>query len=369
MYNYYRLFRAGNKRPQDQKEMTSGLTLGITSFLLLLIHLMFLVYFYSRSITPMILLNMASVICYIFALQANYHHHSTTCSLIMVIEVSIYCLVSTYFIGWNAGTQNFLPIMVAPCHLIFNHSRIRAYIYSSILSLSMVGCYVISRVFTPVLTIDFSVLLFMNTVVCMIGAVLVVAVLDFSHRVTFAYFQDRIDSLTGEANKDVLTHMWNRRYGQQYLEKLFIDNSTRQGAFIGMVDIDYFKRINDTYGHTVGDSVLKQLAKLMFDNFRSTDVACRWGGEEFLIILNNTTHSGAFRAFDHFRTVVEQSTLKAGDANISITITIGYSWCMDSNNYTGCINQSDQALYYGKRNGRNKTVYYSDLPLDHNLPP
>jgi diguanylate cyclase (GGDEF)-like protein len=167
-----------------------------------------------------------------------------------------------------------------------------------------------------------------------------------------------IDNLTGEANKDALTQLWNRRYVENYLIPTFTKTKNLKSRFIALMDIDFFKDINDTYGHDIGDEVLVFFAKLTQKTFRSTDIIARWGGEEFLVILNQISDTSAFRALEAFRQKIESTYIAAASHDLRITVTIGYAWCGDSEDFNQTLKKSDAALYYGKRHGRNVVVKY-----------
>jgi diguanylate cyclase (GGDEF)-like protein len=167
-----------------------------------------------------------------------------------------------------------------------------------------------------------------------------------------------INNLTDEVNKDTLTQLWNRRYVEN---NIFSDEKNLNAHYIALMDIDFFKAVNDTYGHDVGDLVLVFLAELTRKSFRSHDVVARWGGEEFLIILDTIDEAGAFRALESFRQKVADTDIRIGSHCFRITVTIGFSWCGNNMTFSQCVKKSDEALYHGKRNGRNTIVRYDEI--------
>jgi diguanylate cyclase (GGDEF)-like protein len=155
---------------------------------------------------------------------------------------------------------------------------------------------------------------------------------------------------------DSLTGIFTRKH---YLERLAeeIDYS-RQFNYpfsLLMLDIDHFKGINDHYGHLVGDAVLRFVAKLIKDNLRQVDLLCRYGGEEFSIILTNTDKDGAKLAAERIRQSVENSPVKVYDEDLKVTISIGVTtFPGDARNSQKLIETADKALYKAKQNGRNQ---------------
>jgi len=158
--------------------------------------------------------------------------------------------------------------------------------------------------------------------------------------------------------KDPLTKLFNRRYFETKLDHEF-ERCLRyeRDASLCMIDIDFFKKINDTYGHQSGDAILKQLAKIIQDSIRKSDVAARFGGEEFIILMPETPLEKAFVAMERLRKKVEENAFAIGvePFNISLTISIGISCFMPSMTKKEIfIEQADKALYKAKQSGRNR---------------
>lgn len=170
---------------------------------------------------------------------------------------------------------------------------------------------------------------------------------------------ERMHSLLREqALHDPLTGLYNRHYMEDVLERELAHSArTGQPLAVIMIDIDHFKRINDTYGHLNGDEILKALAQILCTQTRDEDVACRFGGEEFLIILGNTQASVASARANGWRTQFESLVLKLNGAKVSATFSAGIAVCpMQSAERNGLLNAADQALYAAKSGGRNRVV-------------
>ncbi len=158
--------------------------------------------------------------------------------------------------------------------------------------------------------------------------------------------------------KDQLTGLFNRRYMELFLEREF-KKSQRFGQILSaiMFDIDHFKKINDTYSHQVGDLVLQNIAKTIKNNTRAIDIAIRYGGEEFLLILPNTNKKGAMTAAENIRKTVENMTIQTSDYKINCTISGGVaSTEEDIQNINHLILTADKNLYIAKNSGRNRIV-------------
>jgi diguanylate cyclase (GGDEF)-like protein len=127
-----------------------------------------------------------------------------------------------------------------------------------------------------------------------------------------------------------------------------------------MLDLDYFKKVNDTYGHDAGDTVLKTLAKTLQQSVRRSDLVIRYGGEEFLIILLDTTNDYADEVAEKIRAAVEQTKVRLPSAVLEKTISIGVAdFPRDSDTFWQAIKFADVALYRAKELGRNRVVHFT----------
>jgi len=169
------------------------------------------------------------------------------------------------------------------------------------------------------------------------------------------YNETRQDELSLQANTDELTGILNRRSFTSFVNYEFHNARKNSMPFsLIIVDIDFFKAVNDEHGHLVGDKVLKKLAKLMRMSFRSADKVCRWGGEEFAILLPNTSLKNAMTVAENFRLKIEQQNFKHQLLQIKYTISAGISESLSSDNSVDdIIRRADEALYMAKNNNRN----------------
>lgn len=159
------------------------------------------------------------------------------------------------------------------------------------------------------------------------------------------------------ATTDGLTELYNHRYFQEQMKRQ-IDNSKRYETEFSMIilDIDFFKKFNDTFGHQAGDAVLRQVAQTLKKNVRATDIVCRYGGEEMSIILPNTGRDVAYSTAEKICQRVSDRKFKlGGDKETSVTISLGVStFPYDGNESAVLIEAADKRLYNAKNNGRNQ---------------
>ncbi len=156
---------------------------------------------------------------------------------------------------------------------------------------------------------------------------------------------------------DQLTGLFNRRYMSRHLNTLMSDNAGKQVSFL-LLDVDFFKQINDTYGHDVGDEVLREFAGRISANVRGIDLACRYGGEEFVVVMPDTDLSFAYMVAERLRQSVADAPFAAGSASrqVPVTISIGVAASGGGDTPEGLLKRADQALYRAKRDGRNRVV-------------
>lgn len=163
------------------------------------------------------------------------------------------------------------------------------------------------------------------------------------------------------ANIDPLTGLYNRRYFMDFGKREFEAAKRQKGNLsVIMIDIDYFKEVNDTYGHDTGDKVLIQVSSIIRDNLRATDIPGRYGGDEFMIILPGTGIQGAVPVADKIRAIFEKRTFATatGDANVQLTLSMGvahYSEAIES--FVEMLKKTDDMLYKSKQDGRNRISF------------
>jgi len=157
------------------------------------------------------------------------------------------------------------------------------------------------------------------------------------------------------ATFDSLTGLYNRRAILGKLRELInLANRYKEDFSLIMLDIDHFKKVNDRYGHLTGDDVLEKVAALIRGNIRNTDVAGRYGGEEFIIILPQTTLSSAWVVAERLRSIIEQAEMKDPAGNVfAITVSQGLAGWERGEDAHSLISRSDEALYKAKEKGRN----------------
>lgn len=162
---------------------------------------------------------------------------------------------------------------------------------------------------------------------------------------------------------DDLTRILNRRFGVQRMNEEF-SRSVRHGIPLSVfiMDIDHFKRFNDDFGHDAGDTVLKLVAKTINESVRSGDIACRYGGEEFMVVAPGTGQADSVRLAERLRRKIETTQVAWGQQSLSVTISIGIAtWPMTRVSLAEeLLQKADMALFFAKNSGRNRTAVNQD---------
>jgi diguanylate cyclase (GGDEF)-like protein len=165
------------------------------------------------------------------------------------------------------------------------------------------------------------------------------------------------------ATTDGLTGLFNHRVFQEKLsEELKKLSRYSEPSSLLLADIDFFKKINDTYGHPSGDLVLKEVSKIIREAIRDIDIPARYGGEEFAAILPRTDSKGAMNIAERLRKAVMSASFSSDTSSLKVTLSIGIATTpSDAKTKEELIEKADQALYYAKHNGRNRSVLWSEI--------
>jgi len=183
---------------------------------------------------------------------------------------------------------------------------------------------------------------------------------------TSLYFQNVLlhSQLIDVAELDGLTQLYNRLFGMNYIQEEYKWALVKKKPLsVIMLDIDYFKKINDSYGHGCGDFVLKEVAKMLSFDLRAKDIACRYGGEEFLIALVGSDLENSVKVSERIRHLIENRTFLYQGDEIKVTVSIGVTTLIgqEGESIEEAIKYADRALYVAKGKGRNQTIVY-DAP-------
>ncbi|MDD2896347.1 MAG: diguanylate cyclase [Aliarcobacter sp.] len=167
--------------------------------------------------------------------------------------------------------------------------------------------------------------------------------------------KEKSNLLEYQASHDKLTGLFNRnKFDEIYTKEIKRARRYENNLSIIIFDVDDFKIVNDTYGHQIGDEVLKEMSQIMLNNVRELDITVRWGGEEFLILLPQTNLEGAILAANKIKTAIKEHSFT--DKSLIITGSFGVTQLLDEDNERDFISRADKLLYEAKRTGKNKVI-------------
>lgn len=329
------------------------------------VHLFYMQLFVMCSVFPLVMYNLVVLSLYVLLLLAVKSEQSILVYSLTFVELVFNAIVSTLLIGWDSGF--FLCIIcVVPISFYLAFSTMKSkqrILLPLILTLVTYVIYVLLYRHTlqhvpPILIEEnrIPVLFMANTFVVffLIGVVsfnFIIEMLDSTNALL-----TKNENLGHAANVDPLTGLLNRRGMETHLEET-MNMAKMKGALFSVImgDIDNFKRINDTYSHECGDRALIHVADIMKSAIRAGDVVCRWGGEEFLILIQGNGDVARMIG-ERIRQTIENHSFMYKEDEIRFTMTFGVSAYEPGFAMTTIIKQADDKLYEGKTSGKNKVV-------------
>lgn len=299
------------------------------------------------------------LVIYGFAFYLTYSSRTTLAYYLLILLTLGWCFISTDLYGWNTGAQyGYCTILV----YIFNGTKPLKRKLIDGLVLLVVGFMTFMFAITgkPVYVMSLSQIVVqesLNMLSTLVNLALITTI--FAHGTLDAErkLMDYNREMTHQAETDALTGLMNRRAGEKYFEEIH-RRSLQEGFFVNVVmgDIDFFKQVNDTYGHDAGDEVLKVLAARFMEFMEGKGAVARWGGEEFLFVLINMNGDMAYFEMEKLCQSIRKLTIHAGEEELQVTMTFGIEECGRDQSMEDALEAADRKLYMGKARGRNQVV-------------
>lgn len=297
---------------------------------------------------------------YAAAVYLTYVSHTMIAYYMVILMVLGWCFVSTDLYGWNVGAQYaYCTILV----YIFNGSHMtvrRKMLDAGILLVIGFTTFVLAMTQKPVFLMSSAqtvVQELLNMVSTLTSLALITMIFSHDTIDTERKLMDYNREMAYQAETDALTGLMNRRAGEKYFETIR-ERSIREGFFVNVVmgDIDFFKKVNDTYGHDAGDEVLKALAACFREFIDAKGAAVRWGGEEFLFILTGMNGDEAYVEMERLCRKIAGLTIPTSEADLHVTMTFGIEELGREHTMEDVLEAADRKLYMGKARGRNQVV-------------
>lgn len=321
------------------------------------IHFFYVLFFLSAVCYPLSILNALCLLGYTIAYYQIRKDRFDMLAVFIATEIVLSTTISLFFVGAdNYFFLYFYLVLLMQLVIPFQNRRIPVVISFSLIPFLVLSFHLDGGYLPPVeLDGAKAVLTLVNMGFMFLSIVLLVTMDKTVRSFLDSYKQTKMEELQDQAFLDSLTGLYNRRYAEQYFKELAHSPLLAENTCLAIADLDDFKKVNDTFGHDAGDTTLKTVAEIMLDNTRKTDRICRWGGEEFLLIINSVTVADAYRTLDKVRQIIYDTPITHDDKEFPISITMGMAQ-MNVHDITGSLEVCDRKLYVGKNSGKNTVV-------------
>ncbi len=324
-----------------------------------LVHGVYLILFCFMELWPLLAVNVASVVLYLLLAGAAQRGRFMLALGAAHAEIMLHSVLAAVFLGWGGGFEYvILCLLTLEAHFLYRR-RMTSYLLSGVEIAVVVALKIFTLMYPPlheqaVGSIYEQIFFFVNITLFFLGIVLSAALFDRNNGFSRLVLEESNKYLTLLAETDPLTGLLNRRSMIKRLEDAVkLHRETDEEFCLVMCDIDDFKQINDAFGHACGDYVLKMLCATICEYLDEQDTVCRWGGEEILMMLNDTRLDDAMEITEGLRRAIETTSFVYDGAIISITVTMGVCAGRDELSAADMIDAADRYMYNGKRSGKN----------------
>jgi len=317
------------------------------------VHLFNFFLYTKLGIPVMAKINLISSIFYVLIIPFSFKLKQTSIVL-SYFEINIFALMASLILSYRVGYNNYILGMMIVVVLMadnFKNKRFLFMFFGAIIEI-LIMYYSSKHEFTY--AFERSIIRPWETQIYTLNLMITLITIMY---ITYVYVIENMvktEHLGYESTHDTLTGLYNRRYILEN-KKLQTALSSYPATFI-LLDIDHFKLVNDTYGHDIGDEALKYLSRKLNANLRKNDIACRWGGEEFLLIVKYMDAESGKNVAEKIRRDVMNDVYSKIDGGLGITITCGVTSFVKGESIENAVQRADKNLYYGKENGRNMVV-------------
>ncbi|CAM3074053.1 GGDEF domain-containing protein [Pseudomonas floridensis] len=320
-------------------------------YVALLIHFILFGLFIVLDVPVLWAANFLSTLIYINCLYLIRGRRYRQAGQLMSLEIIGHAILATWILGWDSNFSFYLFCVVPIIAFTFQLATFRRVAYSLAVLFAAVGCFTFRRYMGLTSGLSREVLDAFGIVNVLTATSLSIYATALSVRFTSAMQL----SLFHIANRDSLTNLYTRR---RILHRVRQMEAQRQGlsASLILLDIDHFKQINDVHGHESGDLILQRVAAVISSSVRSGDMAARWGGEEFLVLMPDTSTADAQRVAERIWLRIGQEAGRIDTRKLKVTATLSVAKVDPGEAFQEALNRADALLYQGKEQGRNRVM-------------
>ena len=318
----------------------------------LCVHIFNVFLFWKFGLFPLVVLNAISSAIYVIFL--TFFKNENLRISFAYFEIIFFSAMTELISGGHFGTLTFVIGMVAVIFFMLPYSNRKKHIYQLIGAALAVAISLISVFNYSLYPELMDLVLHHSSFVKVLNLIITLFSLFYLTNLYLVELRTTREKLDYNSNHDVLTGLYNRRFFEGIMKRSKEEKETSYS--VAMLDVDDFKKINDTYGHETGDRVLAAVSKCIEASLPENAVAVRWGGEEFVIYLPQVDNDRAMEILDVFRTKLSEQVIYHRGTRVSITATIGLCTGESIADYEEYIRQADEKLYWGKQHGKNQIV-------------
>lgn len=344
----------------NNQEILQILAVGI-----IVVHVLMVVLYHLMNVWQLSLYNIIVTAYYSYCFNEVRGGKIMKGYLLTFLEIHVQMIFTVFIVGWELGFYAYVLGLIPLYYFLNmfvsedNDHIFRPLAWSITTVVLFFATYFLGRVFAPVVKLSgaqtsigflFNMFFAFQLIIWMSHFFVLI------YKKSLVTLEDQNATLDVEASEDPLTKLYNRRTMETSLEKA-MEEAKRKGAFFSLVmgDIDFFKKINDTYGHDCGDAALVAVSEILLSCVRDGDIVCRWGGEEFLLLIIGNREA-ANAVAERIRQRIEENVVEYGGNQVRFTMTLGVSTYAPGYPLDALLAQADENLYYGKEHGRNQVV-------------
>lgn len=292
--------------------------------------------------------NGLSIIAYVICLRAIRQKRYSFAGMLMSVEIILHALLATWVLGWDSNFYFYLYCIVPIVAFSFQSERRKRLLLNVTIITVAVGAFSLREF----MGYNHGVAPELLEVFGIVNALAATGILIHGTALSVRFTRSMQLDMFHTANRDSLTNLYTRRRVMDGVSRLLKSGP----AAIILLDIDHFKQINDRLGHEQGDLILQRVAQAISASVRATDVASRWGGEEFLVLMPDTSEQAAHVVAERILLQIREWAGQVRETPLTVTATLAVAEIRAAERFEHALNRADQALYRGKQHGRNQVV-------------
>lgn len=290
----------------------------------------------------------------------SYQYRSMTVLCIFGVGMISWICIMVRAMGWNVGVQHFIMVLLVLCFFSsYKHYAVKISMAVLLCAFRMLLFFIYHSgvpelEITSVIENSFQ---SVNTITIFWCISVIAFIFSNDTQKLEGKLVEYNNQLKIQANTDILTGLYNRRKAMEYMEGLSGKVESGVGFCLCICDIDFFKKVNDQYGHDVGDEVLIKISEIFKKEIQKGNFVARWGGEEFLLLFPSCNGDEAYIELEKIRQEIKSLHIQAGDDFFGVTMTFGLAEYDFFNGLKATIKEADEKLYSGKEQGRDRIIF------------